>query len=290
MDDSTLPEWMHDSLPTWVTNEKKLIHWRLIQQLKLFRLRRGIKKGEYIYKQDLENYKSDMVSIYEEILKKQLSETQVDYLASLTNPKKINYYFNQMMRSALWEIAHSKKSYVAINRMFGNNQETSKDFFRQMKKALGFKHLSITVDKEDENIAWYRNTIIKTLETSEDRIRSILDEIKKVCEYDSVLAAIQSCIHINTLPKRDRRKIYKEKQKFQKIKKETIKNLQFLNASKKVIEEIEKKEYRNNENDGWVNYEKTLEHAKKILYNDLVLMCGTGKKRAATIAKILEYI
>ncbi len=78
----------NDALPKWVTNGKKLSHWKLVQQLKLFYFRQSVKKGKYIYRQKIEEYKKDMVSIYKEILTKQLSNTQMDYLASLENPKK----------------------------------------------------------------------------------------------------------------------------------------------------------------------------------------------------------
>ena len=280
----------NDALPKWVTNGKKLSHWKLVQQLKLFYLKQGFKKGKYVYKQNFEEYKNNMPLIFEEMIKKQFSDTQMDYLASLKNPKKIKYYLNQMMKAALWEIAHSKKSYNAINRMMDGNQEISKDFFNHMKKSLGFKNLIIDVGKMDDHITWYQNEIVKALETSEDRVRYILDEIKKMCEYDSVLSVIQNCTHMNTLPKRDRKKIHKEKQKFYKMKEDTIKYMKILKASKEAIEEIEQKEYRNDEKYGWVNYEKTLAHLKKTLYEELTLMCGTGKKRAGAIVKILEFI
>ena len=290
MDDNILPKWMLDSLPVWVTNEKKLTHWRLIQQLKLFRLKQKVKKGEYVYRQNFEEYKNNIRLIFEEMTTKQLSDTQIDYLTSLKNPEKIKYYLNQMMKAALWEIAYSKKSYDAINKMIDGNQEISKELFQNMKKALGFEYNFIAAGKRDENIVWYRNEIIKALETSEDRVRYILDEIKKICEYDSVLSVIQNCTHMNTLPKRDRKKIHKEKQKFYKMKEDTIKYMKILKASKEAIEEIEQKEYRNDEKYGWVNYEKTLAHLKKTLYEELTLMCGTGKKRAGAIVKILEFI
>jgi len=280
----------NDALPKWVTNGKKLSHWKLVQQLKLFYFRQSVKKGKYIYRQKIEEYKKDMVSIYKEILTKQLSNTQMDYLASLENPKKINYYLKQMMSAALWEIAHSKKSYDAISKMLDNDNEKVKEFFQLIKKALGMTHLHITINETNKHIVWYRNEIVKALETSEDRVRYILDEIKKMCEYDSVLSVIQNCTHVNTLPKRDRKKIHKEKQKFYKMKKNTIKYMKILKASKEAIEEIEQKEYRNDEKYGWVNYEKTLAHLKETLYEELTLICGTGKKRAGTIVKILEFI
>jgi len=282
MDNSTLPKW--------VTNEKKLSHWKLIQQLKLFYLKEEVKQGKYIYRRKVEEYKKDMVSIYKEMLTKQLSDTQIDYLASLKNPKKISYYLNQMMRAALWEIAHSNKSYNALCKMLDNDNEKVKDFFQHTKKALGVTYLPITINETNKHIAWYRNEIIKALETSEDRVRYILDEIKKMCEYDSVLSIIQDCTHMNTLPKRDRKKIHKEKQKFYKMKENTIKNMKILGASKEAIEEIEKKEYKNYEEYGWINYEKTLTHLKNTLYAELTLICGTGKKRAGAIVKILEFI
>ena len=288
MEDNTLPIWMFDSLPAWVTNEKKLTRWRILQQIKLFRLNQKVKKGEYVYRNDFHEYLSEIVSIAEDMLKNKLSEAQIEYIISLESREDIEYFFNQRMLALLWEIIYSKKSYEKIKKMFNGHQESIKYFFKMMKASLGFEYLPNATTDIEKCIAWYRNEIITALETSEDEIRYILDEVKSVCEHDNVLSTIQGCTYSAILPERDRKKIYREKEKFQKMKEETIKNLKTLGIAEEIIKEIEQKEHISNEQ--WENRESTIRHIKTTLYETLVLICGTGKKRAKEITKILKYL
>ncbi len=196
-----------------------------------------------------------------------------------------------MIKAALWEIAYSNDVYKGIEQMFGSMAMTLekdteiKKFYKNIQNALGIKTL---IDEEkSKNIQWYRYEIIKTLETTEEMVGYILDEIKKPCEYDSVLGSIQNCSYVSSLPKRDRKAIYEAKQKFERVKQKTIEGLKFLNLP---YDEVEKKQYASKEEFGWVNYEMTLKHIKRVLYDDLTIICGTGKNRANMIIKILEYI
>jgi hypothetical protein len=213
------------------------------------------------------------------------SKTQLDYIASETSEKRLAYTLRHITRAALWEIATSDEI-TAYLKDTSLDQEEINEVKDALAIGIGIKSNYLPIDREELH-QYYRNKIIKALETTEDRIRSILDEIKKPCEFDSVLGSIQNCGYVSSLPKRDRKAIHAEKKKYEKIKIETIERLKFL---KLPYDAVEAKQYDNNEEFGWVNYEKTLKHIKQVLHDDLTLICGTGKNRADSIVKILEYI
>jgi hypothetical protein len=262
----------------------KISTWKIRQQIQH-------KEANLLYRDDVEKQLSLLKSIIKEKLKIMHNKTQLAYFSTETNSKKIEYVMNEIVRVIKWEIAISPE----ITKYLSNLKYINGDPFREedilslkksLAKGLGVKNHPDTFNKEKQ-IAYYRDEIVKSLETTVDRISYILDDIKKLCEYDSVLAAIHNCTYVSSLPKRDRKKIYEEKKKFERTKNKTIEGLKFL---KLPYDDVEKTEYNSDEEYGWVNYEMTLKHIKKVLYSDLTLICGTGKKRAEAIIKILEYI
>lgn len=262
----------------------KISTWKIMQEIKY-------KEANLLHREDVQKQLDLFKSIVTDKLKILHNKTQLAYFATETNQKKIEYVMNAIVRAIKWEIATSPEIFNFLrNLRYVNDTPFRKEDIHTMKEAiakgLGVKNHPNTFDKEKQ-IAYYREEIVKSLETTKDRILYILDDIKKLCEYDSVLGAIHNCTYVSALPKRDRKKIYEDKMKFERTKNKTIEGLKFL---KLPYANVEKKVYSTGEEDGWVNYEMTLKHIKKVLYSDLTLICGTGKRRADTIIKILEYI
>jgi len=268
---------------------------RLITMIKIstWKIKNKIRhiESNTLHKKDIEDQLDLMKSIIRKKLAIMYNKTQLDYFATETNPKKIEYTINQITRAIKWEIATSKEILEGISNLkYADNTPFKEEDILSCKEAIAkgleLKNNPNTFDREKQ-IAYYRNEIAKALDIDIEEIIYILDDIKKMCEYDSVLGAIHNCAYIGSLPKRNRREIHKEKMKLEKIKKDTIDRLKFL---KLPYDNVEKKTYDNGEKDGWVNYEMTLKHIRKVLYDDLTLICGTGKKRAKDITKILKCI
>ena len=134
-------------------------------------------------------------------------------------------------------------------------------------------------------------TICETLQRDQDEMRPIFHEIKYIWEYDTVLSYLYlfgDIYNISGLGKRDKRKEYAKKQKFERGKKQAI---DFLQKHNFPLDKIKKIEYEDKEKTHFfANYETTLKHSKELLSTELTEIWGTGKKRAKAIAKILEYI
>ena len=268
---------------------------RLITMIKIhvWKIKNRINNVEAntIRKDDLQKSLDLFVLIVEEKLKIIHNKTQLDYFKTEKSPQRLEYVMNQIVRAVKWEIATSPEvTKIFTNLQYANNTSLRNEDIIELKEAiakgLGVRYHPNTFDREKQ-VEYYRNEIVTALETTDDRVAYILDDIKKLCEYDSVLGAIHNCIYVSALPKRDRKKIYEEKMKFERMKCKTIEGLKFL---KLPYEDVEKRQYSSDEEYGWVNYERTLKHIKKVLQDDLTLICGTGKRRADAITKILEYL
>lgn len=250
------------------------------------------KKNNLFDKKDLKKQMEMLNSIAGKKLRSiMLNKTQLDYFETETSPKKLEYVLSQIAQAIMWEIATSKEVLDCISNLkYADNTPLRKEdilsFKRSISKAFGLEYNPNAFDKEKQ-IAYYRGEIAKALDIEEEEIIYILDDIKKMCEYDSVLGAISNCSYVGSLPKYDRKKSYIERKKFEKIKEKTIEGLKFL---KLPYENVEQKQYKKGEDWDWMYYDKTLKHIKKTLYNELTLMCGTGKDRAKNITKIIDYM
>lgn len=245
-----------------------------------------------IHIDEIQNFKDVLVSIIEKKLKIIHTQTQIDYFVSETSPARLEYTMKQIIQAVKWEIATSPEIYKFLNGVkYANDTPLSKKDIIEMKetiaRALGVKNCPDTFDREKQ-VKYYRDEIVKALETTEDRIRHILDDIKKLCEFDSILGAIHNCSYVSSLPKRDKHVMQEKRRKFERTKKSTIEGLKFL---KLPYDKVEAKQYiAEDEKYDWINYQTTLKHIKQVLYDDLTLICGTAKRKAEEMAKILDYI
>ncbi len=265
-----------------------------IMKVNIWKLKKEVRHREsnLFFKEDvnkqIEIFKSIVIKKFRSIT---LSKTQLDYFATETNRKKIEHVLNQIGHAINWEIATSKEVLNCISdlRYVDKTPLRKEDillFKESLSKALGVKNHPDIFDREKQ-ITYYRSEIAKGLGIDEYEIAYILDDIKKLCEYDAVLGAIHNCGLVSSLPKYDRKKIYIERKKFERIKEKTIENLKFL---KLPYEDVEQRQYKKGDDWDWLYYDKTLKHIKKTLHNELTLICGTGKDRAKNITKIIEYM
>jgi len=136
----------------------------------------------------------------------------------------------------------------------------------------------------------FRERIIDLLEAKEDDgdLIEILNEVKYLWEYEHIVYILDHFgnerYRISELPKRDRKKEYRKKEK---LNKEKEKILKFIKAHNLNVDtgEIESLNYQESE-----SYEVALKDAKNLLCSSLISLCGTGKKRAEIISKIMDFI
>jgi len=263
-------------------SDKERRYFRLIQKLRTFyvnkelrNLKKDISDGKLVSKEDLKKSLFALIDYTCKTLKTNLtSETQLKKLSKQVKKIDIKSILKKQSLASLYEVAYSNLE---------DTDKSLKIFQLEIKKYLEKKILI----KKNETREVYIEKIITFLDIDEFSLKYLLDEIKYSCEFEKVIIAIKVSNEISELPKRDRKKLYEEKRKFERLIKLTIDNLKKLNLS---YDEVEKKEFISPESLGWHNYETTLKHYKSILFYSLTNDCGTGKQRANSITKIFDYL
>jgi len=260
---------------------KELERFYLLQKLKSFYIKKGIKEGRLFYKRDVIE---DTQKLLNYSLKKYFgnftSETQLEAL-TLKNREQLTKIIHKQHLASLLEIA-----YLDLSQEFKISPKIFQmEFEKELNKEIE-NIININLNNND-NILDYRKKIVEFLGVKEYEISLLIDEIKHLCEFKKVLIFIVVCDSVAELPKRDRKKLYEKKRKFERLKESTISNLKTLNLS---FEEVESKEFTSSEALGWHNYETTLKHYQAILFFVLTDRCKTGVKRAKEIIGILDYL
>jgi len=259
---------------------EQLKRWRLMQRVGRFyakkereQIEQDVKSGRLINRKDAEKEQErSVVFVFNTYANNSNCKTR----------KRINGQSLATL-ATLAEIAYS-----GWDKELTRFAKTAQPFFKEeLNKAI---ESSINI-KLDGDKSEYTEQIINFLSdflgTTEHIIRRVSGEINNSCEFKKVMIFIVVCGSVAELPKRDRKKIYEEKKKFERRKKSLVEGLKEFNAS---YDEVESKEFISSSDLGWDNYETTLKHYKKILSLALIKDCNTGKKRAEEIAKILDYL
>jgi hypothetical protein len=253
----------------------------LLLNLKSFYLDKAIKEGKLISKADVEEDLQSFVNLsFNKYLNNLTSKTQLEKLLT-KNEEQREHHFTKQRIASFAEIVFHDYDMDLKTPIRSFILPIEEGLIEDVEQVLNIKF------EKDESRLIYIEKIINFLDTTEDRIRVVTDEIKNPCEFKKVLIFIVVCDSIAELPKRDRRKIYEEKRKFERLKESTITNLKTLNLS---FDEVERKEFIRPEYFGWYNYETTIKHYKSILFYALTYHCKAGKKRANEIVGILDYL
>ena len=268
---------------------RELKQYTLIQKLHIFysekrmkKIDKDIRDGKLIKKKDLEEFQNEFIEFTVNKFKNNMtSETQVQEIILCKSEEQVRKLLNKRFLASFLEIA-----YLNLNEEFKMSTKLLQSVFREELNKKIESIINIKLDK-DENKSIYIKQIINFLDTTEDIIRQVIDEINSSCEFKKVIIFIVACDSVAELPKRDRKKLYEEKRKFDRRKETTISNLKALNLP---FDEVEKKVFSSPETLGWHNYETTLKHYKLVLLHTLINDCKTGKKRANQIIKILDYL
>ena len=262
-------------------SSRHIRHMHLLLNLKSFYLDKAIKEGKLISKVDVEEDLQSFINLsFNKYLNNLTSATQLEKLLT-KNEEEREHHFNKQRIASFAEIVFHN---------YDRDLKTSiRSFILPIEERLNEdieKVLNIKLEKDECRLI-YIEKIINFLDTTEDIVRVITDEIQNPCEFKKVLIFIVVCDSVAELPKRDRKALYEEKRKFKRLKESTIMNLKALNLS---FDEVERKEFESPEKFGWHNYETTIKHYKSILFYALTHHCKVGKKRANEIVKILDYL
>ncbi len=204
-------------------------------------------------------------------------------------------------------IKEEEEYFFLMNRLIGESIIKHQWGVRALKSlgSIGDKHKEKTILSRfliytlyseaktlEEAKQFLKNEITNTLKVEEDDIYHILFEIKYIWEYDYILGLLYIFIwernDIANLEKRDRKKIYEEKRKWNREKKQAVK---FCKDNNITLDEINKTSYNSKEETHlFYNYESTIKHIKNMAYFNLTEYSTTGKKRAKEIIKIFDYI
>jgi len=135
-----------------------------------------------------------------------------------------------------------------------------------------------------ENKKWYIEEISKVLNLEIEELPSylVIDTIN-LCELDTILAAINSCDFITSLPKKDNKNPSREKNQFDNMQNK------FATLCKKHGFNFKKFDF-DSRPPKYQYYEDQLKDSKKSLFDILQIDCGTGINRAERLITILEEI
>ncbi|MCK5535574.1 MAG: hypothetical protein KAI79_02040 [Bacteroidales bacterium] len=258
---------------------RQLERFGTVQKLTSFYIRKKVKEGKLIPKRDHLLCLTGISEYFFSKMKNNLtSETQLEELA-FKSEEEIRSIIVKQDLASLCELA-----YENLEQKF---KLCVKPFQIQIQTELKKEIEPFVKFEANETSLTYREKIIQLLDTTEDTIRAIIDEINYKCEFERVIIFIVCCNTIAGLPKRDRKNLHEEKRKFKRLKTTTISNLKKLGVS---YNEVEEKVFSSPEDLGWYNYETTLKHYKAILLHTLTKDCRTGQKKASTIVSILDYL
>ena len=146
-------------------------------------------------------------------------------------------------------------------------------------------HKKLNLD--DENRKFFMREIKEKLQV-DVLPEHIIHDIHTYCEFDVILAAIEGCFWITEHPKKDQKHEYRKKERFLKAQATFINELKSIgqtNNARQIIEMKYEPHIRIS-----TTYEDALKLCKQILYDQLIIDCGTGQTRAKNIIKILEEI
>lgn len=145
--------------------------------------------------------------------------------------------------------------------------------------------------KEDTTIAYYKSEIKRLIkydllnEYTQGDLDSKINEIKKNCEFETVIEALEHVLtYLEELKDKDKHNENRKKINFEKARDNFIKELEknYHNVDIKIIKEIKFLDFPTKQD--------KLEIAKNKLYDFLINDCKTGKKRALEIKTILNFL